>query len=200
MDFNRAGQRSRTASSKAIASKVVRAEKAEAQPRTLDRFTKAAPTLFPDRSPAERARKREEVLRSKLDKHIAEAKEQITILQSQHAQALANINAQLSHKKTEVRSLRASLRLVKPSIDRRVRPLTGGLSAPTQRKLATELENFLLLNFATTAAQNQALYEHFLRFPNRYTSITAHGLSLAGFQKACSDNPEWVHPIRREVI
>jgi hypothetical protein len=96
--------------------------------------------------------------------------------------------------------LRAKVRLVKPSIETKARPLTGGLSAPTQRRLAAELENFLLLKFATTAARDQALYKHFQRFPNRYTAITDHGLSLAGFQKACAENPEWVHPIRREVV
>jgi hypothetical protein len=78
--------------------------------------------------------------------------------------------------------------------------LTSGISAPTQRRLAAELENFLGLKFAIQEARNQALYEHFTRFSNRYTAITAHGLSLAGFQKACEDNPNWVHPIRREVI
>jgi hypothetical protein len=200
MEFQWAQQRSRTACAQHFASKIVRAEKAASQPRTLGRFVKTAPTLLPERTAAERAARREEVLQSRLDKHISESKERIAHLQAQHSQALANLNQQLSLTTAEVRSLRARLRLTRPSIERRVTPLTDGVSAPTQRKVAAELESFLLLKFATTAARDQALYEHFIRLSNRYTAITAHGLTLAGFQKACEENPEWVHPIRREVI
>lgn len=162
MEFSWAAQRSRTAFAKTIAGRIVRAEKAAAQPQTLGRFMKAAPTLLPERTPAERAQRREEVLQSKFDNYVLESKEHIATLQSQHSQALANLNQQLALKTSEVCSLRAKLRLTKPSIERKVRPLTGGVSAPTQRKLAVELENFLNLKFATTAARNQALYEHFI--------------------------------------
>jgi hypothetical protein len=91
MDFYWAEQRSRSAI--AIARKVVRTEKAEAQPRSLGRFTKTAPTLLQDRSAAERARKREELLQTKFDEYISESIEQIATLQAQHSQALANLDS-----------------------------------------------------------------------------------------------------------
>jgi cell division protein ZapA (FtsZ GTPase activity inhibitor) len=200
MEFTWAGQRSRTACATAIAGKVVRAERAAAQPRTLGRFKKAAPTVLPDRSATERAQRREEVLQSRLDKQIAESREYIANLQTQHAQALANLNTQLCYKKSEVNSLRAKLRLVKPNIERKIRPLTDGVSAPTQRRLASEIEKFLNLKFATSAARDQALYQRFQRNPHRYKAILAHGLTLGGFKRACEDHPEWVQPIRREVV
>jgi hypothetical protein len=113
MEFSWAQQRSRSACANAIAGRIVRSERAEAQPRQLGRFVKSAPTLLPERTAAERAQRREEVLQLKLDKYIKESKEHIANMQAQHSQALANLNLQLSQKKSEIRSLKASLRLVK---------------------------------------------------------------------------------------
>jgi hypothetical protein len=70
-------------------------------------------------------------------------------------------------------------RLIKP------RPLQGGTSAPTQRRLASELEAFLKVKYATIAARKHAIFQHFQRNPTLYL---------------CKDNPEWVHPIQQEVI
>jgi hypothetical protein len=203
MDLTWATHRSRTACAKAQAAKIIRAEIVAAKSRVGGQFVKETKRDGPSvRTPAERAEKREEVLQSKFDKYIVETRNQIAELKAQHANALYVVKRQLEIRSKEVVALKVKLRLARPSLTTTTtaRPLLGGNSAPTQRRIAAELGNFLEHKFATAEARKQALYEHFQRNPHMYTAIIAHGITLAGFHSVCRQNPEWVNPIRREVI
>jgi hypothetical protein len=141
------------------------------------------------------------VLQSKFDKYIAETRNQIADLKVQQAHALSVVTRQLQIRSKEVQSLKVKLLcLAGPGLPAPSRPLLGGHTAPTQRRIAAELQTFLEHRSATPEARKQALYEHFQRHPQLPTAITAQSITLANFQKVCRENPEWAHLIRRDVI
>lgn len=98
--------------------------------------------------------------KSKFDKYVAETKEHIATLQTQHAAALGNISNQLETKTKEVLSLRGKLRAANPVLTTRrpTQSLQGGKTARTQRKLAAELQSFLEERYATQEAREQAVF------------------------------------------
>jgi hypothetical protein len=180
----------------------VRTEIASSKPRLGGQFTKPK-AYVPPRAQEEREERAEKVLQKRLDRQIAESKQELEALKSAHAQALANLNDQLAKKTTTIRSLRAQIRLSKTDQPKEEaeesRKIQGGTSAPTRKKLADELHSFLNKRFLKPA-QKQALFEHFQRHPTLYTPILNQGLTHATFQKACEENPDWLSPIRREVV
>jgi hypothetical protein len=157
MDLTWAAHTSRTAFAKALAAKIVQANIVAAKPRLGGHFVKATKRAEPSEpssgTPAERAERQEEVLQSKFDKYIVETGTQIAKLKQQHAHALYVVQRQLEIRSKEVVSLKVKLRLARPALTTIARPLLGGHSAATQRRIAAELGNFLEHKFATAEAQ-----------------------------------------------
>jgi hypothetical protein len=150
MEFTWASYRCTCACAKAFAHSIARAKiKAEIlaeQPRLGGRFSKSAPKPPLERTPAERAEKREEIIQSKFDKYVAETRDQTQALATQHALALGNLKFQLETKTKEVLSLRGklriALRIAAPTATAKRAPtgLQGGEMAKTKRKLAAKID------------------------------------------------------------
>jgi hypothetical protein len=202
MEFTWAAQRSRSACAQNFTAKALRAEVIAAKPREQGRFKKTGPSAtLPPRAPAERAERREEVVQARFDKYIEDTRITIAAQEKKHYEAFQNLQNTIDRKNKELLSLRNRLRLtgaaqgiLKP------RPLQGGTSAPTQRRLAAELDSFLNAKYATEATQKQAIFEHYQRNPALYLEVTTTNITLTAFNKICADNPEWVHSIHRQVI
>jgi hypothetical protein len=178
---------------------------AVAKPRVSGKFVKLKPTTQDD---GKRKRSEsEEELHNQLRKQAAEHKEHIARLQSESAETLANLNKKLAEKETLIRSLRAKSHLpatepapIVPSLNRR---LLGGKTQKTKKRLADVLQTFIDQTY-DTAAQPQALLAHFERHPELYKliidKILGEGVTLSSFLTACDTNPEWLNPVRREVV
>jgi hypothetical protein len=202
MEFSWAAQKSRTTCAQISAARALRAEVTAPKPREQGRFKKTGVSVeLPPRAPPERAERREEVIQARFDKYIENTRIAIAAQDKKHCEALQNLQNLVDKKNSELKSLRNRLRLtgaaqriLKP------RPLQGGTSAPTQRRLITELDSFLNTKYATVATRKQAIFEHYQRNPALYLEVTTTGITLTAFNKICAENPEWVHFIRREVI
>ncbi|GAQ92992.1 hypothetical protein KFL_012380020 [Klebsormidium nitens] len=56
------------------------------------------------------------------------------------------------------------------------------------------------MRFATKEARNQALFEHYQRFPKDYSSVLATNISQEDFNTLCEQNPAWLAPVRLEAF
>lgn len=201
-----AGQRPRSGSDLRTAEQKARAAIAAAKRRRGGQFVKAGvKTVLPVRSQAQRAERDIETLKKKFDKFVTNTKTAAATLIAQHSSSLITLNARLAVKDEELEKLkkaaRTAARTRKPTYKAgRERLLHGGSTLPTKLKLAKRLETLLAAKFATPAARKQALYEHFLRHPDDYYSITSHGVTRPAFDQLCKDNKAWLIPIQQDVI
>jgi hypothetical protein len=155
----------------------------------------------------------EESMQAKLDKHIAEHKEEVTNLKAINSSTLQSLQVQIAEKDRLVRSLRAQLRIqatnqTQPSAAQGLvqppsRKLLGGNTRVTKKKLSDTLQNFLERRYEQEA-QAEALLSHYQRHPALYNLVKAKILedntNLTTFLAACQTHPEWLNPIRREVV
>jgi hypothetical protein len=80
------------------------------------------------------------------------------------------------------------------------RKFIGGTSAGVKTKLAGEVEDFLIMRFATKQARQQAIFEHYRRFPEDYSLAINSNISEQEFAVLCDQNPKWLTPIRKDVV
>jgi hypothetical protein len=119
------------------------------------------------------------------------------------------LQTKLEDKDKKIRSLQKRDKLYinlssnppQPAPVRPTRKLRGGNSAGVRTKLHKELQSYLLFRFETAKARQQALYEHFKKFPEEYASILNHQtITQAEFDSLCQANPQWVKPIQQDVL
>jgi hypothetical protein len=121
------------------------------------------------------------------------------------------LNGKIAAQDTALRSLRRSNQILKRKAAKApeqlaqpqpklARKLIGGMSAGVKSKLASEMEDFLILRFATKTARQQALYEHYRRFPEDYSLVVNSNIAEKEFGVLCDQNPHWLTAIRKDVI
>jgi hypothetical protein len=183
-----------------------RSDLAKAQARKGGQFASTKPA-------AERKRKHrdnEDILQDRLEQQIARHKEEITILNATSLASLQKLTAQLAEKETLIRSLRAkniAKTITRVGTDTDTEParkkLAGGQSTSTKKRLANILQAFLDRIY-NKEAQPQALLSHFERNPDLYKlvveAIKKDTVSLSSFLAACETHPDWLNPIRKEVV
>jgi hypothetical protein len=133
------------------------------------------------------------------DKYIEDTRIARAAQEKKQSEALQNLQNIVDKKNSEMIFLRNRLRLTGaaqrvPQPILKPRPLQGGATAPTQRRLASELGAFLDSKFATVAARQQALFEHSQRHPTLYQEIKTSGITLRAFNQIRENNSEWVIP------
>jgi hypothetical protein len=120
------------------------------------------------------------------------------------------LNAQLAQKTILIRSLgakaantRANLGDPDSAQPASQKKLQGGETRVIKKRLARILQAFLDKRYEKEA-QPKALLSHFQRNPEQYKlileSIKEESVSLTSFLAACESHPEWLNPIRREVV
>jgi hypothetical protein len=159
MDFTWADHRSRTACAQSFAAKALRVEVTAAKPRKGGKFKKTVGKTLAPRTPAERAERSEEVVQARFDKYIQTRIAAAALLKEQ-SQRLQNLQDIIDKKNSQLVSLRLRLRLKGVAERVQPRPLQGGTSAPTQRRLASKLGSFLDSKYATIDARKKAIFEH----------------------------------------
>lgn len=180
-----------------------RSDLAKAQPRSGGQFASSIPAGQRKR----KHREGEEILQEKLDQQSARHKEEVALLTAASAN-LQNIKDQLAAKETIIRSLRAksiasAITKISSESEPPKKKLAGGNSKITRKRLADTLQAFLDRRYKK-AAQPQTLLTHFEQNPDLYKevvqAIKEDSVSLASFLKACETHPDWLNPIRREVV
>jgi hypothetical protein len=182
----------------------VRSEAARSQHRVGNKWAKVGPEVTAFRSVEERLRKDNKSIREKFEKYVetAKAESQKSLIES--SRVIAELQAKVVAHEKRIRSLRRKNQVLaaqKPAtVPKEPRKMQGGISAGVKSKVAAQVKNFLVLRFSSKEARQQALYEHFRKFPEDYNLVTSSGIDQAGFDTLCKLNPEWLVPVQKDVI
>jgi hypothetical protein len=187
--------------------------KAAALSRDGGRFVKpkAGATNVAPRSADERLRAKRDAAQKTLRDVIQEHKEKLNAETTQWTRTMHVLNGRIAAQETALRSLRRSNLILKRKAAKApeqvaqpqpklARKLIGGTSAGVKSKLASEMEDFLILRFATKTARQHALYEHYRGFPEDYSLVINSNITEKEFEVLCDQNPHWLTPIRKDVI
>jgi hypothetical protein len=160
----------------------------------------------------ERLREERDAVRKRLAKVIQEHKESRNAETAQWTKTMHVLNGRIAAKEIELRSMRRTNQILKRKVMEQsaepasqpkpkiARKLIGGTSAGVKSKLAEEVEDFLVMRFATKQARQQAMFEHYRRFPEDYSLVINSNISEKEFGELCAQNPKWLTPIRKDVI
>jgi hypothetical protein len=78
--------------------------------------------------------------------------------------------------------------------------MRGRASAGVKSRLAAQVEQFLYTIFATRAARQHPLFEHFKRYPENFTLMLNANISQIDFDILCKMNPDWLLPYQNDVL
>jgi hypothetical protein len=78
--------------------------------------------------------------------------------------------------------------------------MRGGNLAGVKVKTAAVVDSFLAKRFATNAAQQQAILEHYKRHPENFSLVMNQEISQEGFDLLCKLNPDWVVPYQYDIL
>jgi hypothetical protein len=183
-----------------------RSDLAKAQPRKGGQFASSKPALEKKR----KHREGEEILQEKLEQQIAKHKEEVALLNATSLTSLQKLTDQLAAKETLIRSLRAksiARTITRVGTSSQPKPfkkkLASGASKVIKKRLADILQTFLDRRYEK-GAQPQTLLSHFEQHPDLYKQVVEAikdtSVSLTSFLEACEARPDWLNPIRREVV
>jgi hypothetical protein len=180
------------------------------QPRTGGAWAKAGPAVTEYRSINERLKATNARLLKQLESNRAAATVENQSLVAEKSRLLGAL--QLEQQKqaalqTKIRSLRRKNLMLgaaqagrQPSAQKMPRQMRGGTSVGVKVKTAAVVDHFLATRFATLAARQQALLEHYRRHPENFSLVINQNVSQTGFDQLAKLNPDWLVPHQNDIL
>lgn len=182
------------------------------QARRGGQWSKIGPAVTAYRSVEERLRATNKKLVEQLASQRAAATEATQKILAESSALLAALQAKDEKEAkmaTTIRSLRRKNSLLTqrlaatpevPAVRQTLRQMRGGASAGVKSKSAAQVEQFLNTRFATRTARQQALFEHFKRYPENFALVLNANITQTDFDILCKMNPDWLLPYQNDVL
>lgn len=182
------------------------------QARRGGQWTKIGPAITGYRSVEERLRAANKKLVEQLasyraaatkttQKILAESSTLMTALQAkEEKEATMTTTIRSLRRKNSLLTQRLAARPDVPSGQKTLRQMRGGASAGVKSKSAAQVQRFLNKRFATKAARQQALFEHFKRYPENFSLVLNDNITQTEFDILCKLNPDWLLSYQNDVL